>query len=224
MKKTFIKTTLFLFLAALIIIGTTACKKEKEKKEEKKTIDYLILVNKENKLPDYWEETVDLVALKNAYGDDIKIEKKTYEMYKQLREDLLKDGIDIELDSSYRSVKRQQEIWDEWTKTKGEDYVKKYVAVPGYSEHHTGLAIDVCLKKNGKLIVENDDLFKEKKIFAAVHKKLSKYGFILRYPEGREKETGYGYEPWHFRYVGKEAAEKIYKDNLIFEEYLKNNK
>ncbi len=187
--------------------------------------DYLVLVNKQNKLPSTWEETVELEDVKNAYDEDIKVEKEALAQFKKLREALLKEGVNIELDSSYRSVKRQQEIWDEFTEKYGEDYVKKYVAVPGYSEHHTGLAIDVCLKKDGKLIYENDDMMKEKEIWAKVHKKLADYGFILRYPEGKDSITGYAYEPWHFRYVGSaEVAKEITEKGLTFEEYLKQNK
>ena len=121
----------------------------------------------------------------------------------------------------YRSVNRQQRLWDKWSETKGKDYVKKYVAVPGYSEHHTGLAIDLDLIKDGKLIDENDDLFAEKDIFLTIHNMLAKYGFILRYPNGKENITGYSYEPWHIRYVGSpQIASEIFTKNLTLEEYL----
>lgn len=190
-----------------------------------KKINYLALVNKQNKLPNTWEETVELEDVKNAYDEDIKVEKEALAQFKKLREDLLKDGVDIELDSAYRSVKRQEELWNEFEKKYGIDYVKKYVAVPGYSEHHTGLAIDICLKKDNKLIYENDDMMKETEIFSKVHSKLATYGFILRYPEGKDNITGYAYEPWHFRYIGDaEIAKEITKKGLTFEEYLNQNK
>lgn len=191
----------------------------------KKGIDYLALVNKQNKLPDDWESTVELVEVKNAYDEDIKVEKKAYEKYLELKEDLAKDGITIELDSAYRSVQRQQDLWDEWSADpeKGPEYVKKYVAVPGYSEHHTGIAIDICLRINGELVYENEDMIKEKELFAKIHEKLSKYGFILRYLEGKDDITGYSYEPWHFRYIDSpEIAKEIMDKGLTFEEYLQN--
>jgi len=213
---------------ALVGCGNNDTKEKEEKKEKevvKKTIDYMVLVNKENKLPDDWEDIVELVESKDAWGDKVQIEKKAYDAYLKLKEDLEKEKVYIELDSIYRSVAEQQDLWDRWTKEKGIDYVKKYVAVPGYSEHHTGLAIDICIKKNGKLIYENDDMIAEKKIFAKIHEKLPTYGFILRYPKGKDKITGYSYEPWHLRYIDNvDIAKEIYDTKLTFEEYLKNNK
>ncbi len=210
------KKLLSFLLVLLMLVGFTACGKEEEK------IDYLVLVNKENKLPDNWEEVVELVDVKDFEGGTIQVEKEALEKFNELRDDLLKEGVDIELDSVYRSVKRQQEIWDQFTEEYGLDYVKKYVAVPGYSEHHTGLAIDVCLKKDGKFIYDNDEMIAEKEIFAKVHAKLADHGFILRYLEGKEDVTGYGYEPWHFRYVGSvEVAKEIMSNGLTLEEYLK---
>ena len=209
------KVVLSIIVILTILLFTNGCKKEK--------FDYLILVNKENKLPDNYEEIVELEDTTNAFDETIKVEKKALEKFKELRDDLLKENIDIELDSVYRSVKRQQEIWDEFKKEKGEEYTKTYVAVPGYSEHHTGLAIDICLKKDGQLIFDNDAMILEKDIFAKIHEKLSNYGFILRYPEGKKDVTGYGYEPWHFRYVDDiKIAKEIMEKGITLEEYLKN--
>ena len=83
----------------------------------------------------------------NGLGETYKVEKKAAEAYEKLREELSNEGIVIELDSTTRSVAEQQTLWDNWTVEYGEEYVKKYVAVPGTSEHHTGLAIDVKLVK-----------------------------------------------------------------------------
>ena len=135
-------------------------------------------------------------------------------------DELLEEGIDIELDSTYRSVERQKEIWDEFEKDHGVEYCRKYVAVPGYSEHHTGLAIDVCLVKDGEVIDDNDDMIAEEEIFSRVHELLAKHGFILRYLKGKESITGYAYEPWHFRYVGVQDAKTITDGGLTLEEYL----
>ena len=158
----------------------------------------------------------------------IKIEKEAYEQYKKLAKDLKEnDKVEIVLDSVYRSVKDQQNLWDEWSADpeKGIDYVKKFVAVPGYSEHHTGLAVDICLKKDGELIFDNDEMIAEKETFKKIHSKLANYGFILRYREGREDSTGYTYEPWHLRYVGsKEIAKEIEDKDITFEEYLEGIK
>lgn len=218
------KKKVLLLAAILLTVGifTTACSmKSKEK------YDYLVLVNKYSQLPDDWEKNVELIETKNAWDENIKVEKEAFEQYKKLKEDVEKDlkkyNTTIELDSTYRSVKAQQELWDEWSADpeKGIEYVRKFVAVPGYSEHHTGLAIDICLKKDGKLIFDNDEMIAEREIFSKIHAKLSKYGFILRYLENRDDITGYAYEPWHLRYIGSEKiAKEIMDKDITFEEYL----
>ena len=99
--------------------------------------------------------------------------------------------------------------------------MKKYVAVPGFSEHHTGLAIDICLIKDGKVIDDDDDMIAERKIFAKIHEKLADYGFLLTYLEGKDDITGYSYEPWHLRYIDSvDLAKEITEKGLTFEEYL----
>ena len=213
---------ILIFVVALSLVFTVGC----EKREDAK-YNYLVLVNKQNKLPDDWEENVELVDTKNAWDEDIQVEKKAFEQYEKFKKDVEKDlkkyNTTIELDSTYRSVKEQQELWDTWSADpeKGPDYVKKFVAVPGYSEHHTGLAIDICIKKDGELIYDNDEMIAEKEIFSVIHAKLAKYGFILRYPKDREDTTGYTYEPWHFRYINDvEIAKKIMDNDLTLEEYL----
>ena len=186
--------------------------------------DYMILVNKQNKLPEDWEDKVVLKESINSYGESYLVEQKALEQFLLLQEELLKEGIDIQLDSTYRSVKEQQELWDDWTIEFGEDYVKTYVAVPGFSEHHTGLAIDICLDVDGKRINDNDEMIAEKEIFAKIHPHLADYGFILRYLSGKEDITGYGYEPWHFRYIDDvETAKKIMNEGITLEEYLGAN-
>ena len=186
--------------------------------------DYLVLVNKTEKLPDDYESKVQLINVKNSFGKEFQIEKETYKHFMKLRDEMLKEGIQIELDSIYRSVARQQEIVEEFTEKYGADYVKKYVAVPGFSEHHTGLAVDICLVINGKIIDDNDEMIAQKEVFSKIHKNLADYGFILRYLPGKENITGYAYEPWHFRYVGEKVAKEISAKNLTLEEYLAQNR
>lgn len=219
------KNFLIIFSIVLVLFFTTSCNKEEKGMKEtlNEKYDYLVLVNKYSKLPDDWESNVELVSAKDAWGENIKIEKKTYENYKKLKKALEKDGVTIELDSVYRSIKEQQKLWDDWTVEKGIDYVKKYVAVPGFSEHHTGLAVDICLRKDGKLIYENDDMIADRETFAKIHAKLADYGFILRYLENRDDITGYAYEPWHLRYIGdSKIAKKIMDKDITFEEYLES--
>lgn len=218
--------SVLVFALVLTIAGCGSKKKDKkEEKPKKATIDYMVLVNKKNKLPNNWEDIVELETAKDAWGDDVQVEKKALAQFYKMQKELLDEGVDIELDSIYRSVAQQQKLWDEWTVEYGEEYVKTYVAVPGYSEHHTGLAIDVCLKIDGEIVADNDEMIAQKEIFAKVHAKLAKYGFILRYPEGKDAITGYAYEPWHFRYIDNpKVAKYIMDNNLTFEEYLEKNK
>ncbi|MBR4162261.1 MAG: M15 family metallopeptidase, partial [Solobacterium sp.] len=136
------------------------------------------------------------------------------------------DGIYLELDSARRSVAAQQRIMDSFTEKYGIDYALKTVAQPGYSEHHTGLALDLYFKlknEDGTFtdVYYNEDMVQYPELWAKVHAKLADYGFILRYLEGREHITGYGYEPWHIRYVDDvDIAKEIMSKDITFEEYL----
>ena len=235
MRKNFRTKLLVCALAAATSVMLVGCGKEdtattaapteaastQVTEQAKAAYDYMVLVNKTHKLPDDLESKVVLKEATNRYGETYKVEEKALEQFEKLQKECADEGIYIELDSTTRSVAEQQKLWDDWTVEKGEDYVKKYVAVPGYSEHHTGLAIDVCLDKDGKRIDDNDDMIAEKEIFAKVHAKLAKYGFILRYLEGKDAETGYSYEPWHFRYINDPAlAKEIMDKGITLEAYL----
>ena len=107
-------------------------------------IDYLALVNKLNPLPEGWEDALETVTITNSLGDEVEVETKAYDAYLLLKEDVeVNDGIYLELDSARRSVAAQQRIMDSFTEKYGIDYALKTVAQPGYSEHHTGLALDL---------------------------------------------------------------------------------
>ena len=218
------KRSILILMIVLGLVSLTACESSKKKNDSK--YNYLVLVNKYSQLPDDWEKKVELVNTKNAWEEDIQVEKQAFNQYQKLKKEVEKDlkkyNTTIELDSTYRSVKAQQELWDDWSNDpeKGLEYVKKFVAVPGYSEHHTGLAIDICLKKDGELIYDNDEMIAEREIFSKIHAKLSKYGFILRYLENKDAITGYAYEPWHLRYIGNpKIAQEIMDKNITLEEY-----
>ena len=190
-------------------------------------IDYLALVNKRNALPDGWEEALETVTVTNSVGDEVEVEARAYEAYAKLARDLEEnDGVYLELDSARRSVAAQQDIMDRFTEKYGADYAAKTVAQPGYSEHHTGLALDLYFKlKNtdGSFtdVYYNEDMVRYPEIWEKIHAKLAEYGFILRYPEGREHITGYGYEPWHIRYLDDpDIAAEITEADITLEEYL----
>ena len=183
-------------------------------------LDCLVLVNKNNPLPSYWEDALQIVKTVNSLGDEVETERTAYEAYLKLKAALLAEGIFVDLDSAYRSVAAQQAIVVSFTEKYGADYVKQYVAVPGYSEHHTGLALDLYLIIGGEDVYLNEDMVEYPEIWAKIHEKLADFGFILRYPEGKEAITGYSYEPWHIRYVGAEAEKVMRENGETLEEYL----
>ena len=220
MKKLLFLSFIFIFVTMLTAWCTKTEKTEENQKQNAK-YDYLVLVNKQHKLPEDWEANVELVETKNAFDETIKVEKEALKKYNELRDALLEEGVDIELDSAYRSVSRQEELWKEFEEEYWIDYTQKYVAVPWYSEHHTALAIDICIKKDWELIYDNDEMTEEREIFAKVHEKLADYWFILRYLEGKDDITWYGYEPWHLRYIRDvDVAKEIMEKWLTLEEYL----
>lgn len=185
-------------------------------------MNYLTLVNKEHLIKDSYFKYLELVDYKNILGKDIRVEKNTLESYLKLESFLKTKGIYVSIDSSYRTIDEQQAIIDDYTARYGDDYARQYCAPVRTSEHHTGLAIDLCIKVDGKILIENEDLVANENIFLETHKYLKDFGFILRYPKGKEGITEYSYEPWHIRYVGVVPANIIYENNLTLEEYLTN--
>ena len=225
MKKIIALLLALIFAMSLVGCGDTNTKSDTETKatEAAKTssIDYMAIVNKTHKLPDNWEKNLKTVKMTNSIKDKVEVEKKAYDAYLKLKADLEKEDIYVDLDSARRSVKEQQRIMDEFTEEYGADYAAKTVAKPGYSEHHTGLALDLYLIVDGKDVVENEDMIKYTDIWAKIHEKLADYGFILRYLDGAEHITGYGYEPWHIRYIDDiDKAKESTSKGGTFEEYL----
>ena len=183
-------------------------------------IDYLTLVTHGHRLPEDWEEKVPMETFVNGQGYEVTIEKRAYDAYMKLKDELEKEGIYVDVDTGYRSVAEQIEFTQRFRERYGYEYTKNTVAVPGYSEHHTGLAIDLYLIVDGKPVIYNEDLVKYTDIWAKIHEKLARYGFILRFMEGKEDITKFGYEPWHIRYVGEEPAKEITEKGITLEEYL----
>ena len=166
-----------------------------------------MLVNKYNKLSSDFVPN-NLVKFEKEYCssecpmDNEEVVKAFYEMAKAIRE----ENLTIYVNSGYRSYQDQEKIYNEYTKLYGENYD---VAHAGFSEHQTGLTVDIGVKGG---------TFKGSKEEAWLKKNSYKYGFILRYDSGKVKITGYN-EPWHFRYVGKEIAKDIYEKGITFDEY-----
>ena len=213
-------------LAAILAISgnsifTTSCTTAEYDNYVVKEIDYLVLVNKTHQLPAYWESALKTVITTNTVGEEVEAEYKAYAAYLKLKEAMAAEGVDIQLDSGRRSVAEQQDIWDRFMIKYGEEYTKNTVAVPGYSEHHTGLALDLYFILDGTTVYYNEDLVRYPEVWDKIHAKLADYGFILRYLEGKEDITGYSYEPWHIRYIDDVAlAKEITARGITLEEYL----
>lgn len=193
--------------------------------QQRAPIDSLVLVNGKTPLPEGWEEKLDLVYAVNSVGDVVPVERTAYKAYLELQAELKKEGIELDLDSAYRSVEYQQDIMDRFTEKYGEAYARRTVAKPGYSEHHTGLALDLYFRVNGEEVYENEDLVQYPEVWKRIHAHLADYGFILRYPNWKNGEVDYTYEPWHIRYVGREASEEIMAmKGKTFEDWLEKLK
>ena len=173
----------------------------------------IILVNKYNYLKkDYIPNNLENINTKYSRNGMslVNYAKKAFE---SLAEAAKKDGMNIIAMSSYRSYKYQYNLYNRYKEQDGEEIADTYSARPGYSEHQTGLAVDVY---NGK---ESFTDFEKTKEFNWMQENAHKYGFILRFPKDKTRETGYDYESWHYRYVGIPIATYIHKKNISFEEY-----
>ncbi|UAL49438.1 M15 family metallopeptidase [Sutcliffiella horikoshii] len=127
------------------------------------------------------------------------------------------EGIELYARSGFRSYETQEAIFKNEVATFGYEQAVLYVALPGTSEHQTGLAMDITAKSVGLELVESFEGTAEGKWLA---ENAHHYGFILRYPKGKTNITGYAFEPWHFRYVGVDIAEEIYAKGITLEEYM----
>lgn len=172
-----------------------------------------VLVNKNNRLSKKYKPQ-DLEKLDLKYSNKDKfLRKEAKKQFEKLSKKANKDGLSIIAVSTYRSYYYQKELYEYYVKNKGKKYADKSSARPGHSEHQTGLAVDV-MGSNGDY-----NHFEESKEFDWMSRNAHKYGFILRYPKNKEHITGFKYEPWHYRYVGKNLATYLYQNNLTLEEY-----
>jgi len=174
---------------------------------------YSILVNKYNYLPDkYAPEDIVKVSNQHCYGEN-ELREEVYEAFKNMFNDAKKEDITLIINSGYRSYDYQKKLYDEYKNTKGEEEADNYAARPNFSEHQTGLSIDIITYGASGNNFDTTDAFKW------LSKNASKYGFILRYPKDKEDITGYSYESWHYRYLGKKLASKVKKSGLTYDEY-----
>lgn len=171
----------------------------------------MVLVNKYNKLSsDYIPN--DLRDIKSKYGTG-KMQSEAADAFESMCEAALKDGIKLYGGSGYRSYSYQENLYNRYVKQDGKQKADTYSARAGYSEHQTGLAIDIMNGKWG--YIDSSD-----KEYTWLINNSYKYGYILRYLEDAEKITGYMYEPWHYRYVGVDVAAELTKLGITYDEYV----
>lgn len=173
----------------------------------------LILVNKYNRLKEDFQPQ-DLVQISNqyAYGEP-EIRKEVYEQFRTMFNAAKKENITLIITSGFRDYAFQENLWKKYSNQKGEDWADSIAARAGFSEHQSGLSMDI-LTYNSTL-----DNFETTEAFKWLSNHAYEYGFILRYPKDKEDITGYSYESWHYRYVGVEVAKKLKELGITFDEY-----
>lgn len=182
--------------------------------------DVAVLCNKvvglgeEYKPVDLVVPNVPLVHPKTYQQSQLREEsaKALEEMFSAAKEAGLEE---LFLVSGYRSYDYQNELFSNSLANRGKEHTEKYMAKPGHSEHQTGLTADISTRSVGFSLEESFENTNEGKWLA---QNAHNYGFILRYPKDRVETTGYAYEPWHFRYVGKDISGYMFKNNLVLED------
>ena len=173
----------------------------------------LMLVNKFHNLTKNYTPS-DLVDIKNTYGYGTnQVKKEVYENFINMWNDAKSKDLSLIITSAYRDYTYQEQLWNSYASNSGDKWADSVAARAGFSEHQTGLSMDIVTYGSKMNDFEKTDEFKW------LSKNAYKYGFILRYPKGKEKLTGYSYESWHYRYVGKDVAKKIYDEKITYDEY-----
>jgi len=172
-----------------------------------------ILVNKYYYLSkDYVPLSLETISTKYALSN-MKLVSYAKDAFEEMAKDAQKEKLKIVAMSTYRSYDYQVNLYNKYVKSDGKEKADTYSGRPGHSEHQTGLAVDVYNVKT------NYTNFESTKEFDWMQEHAHEYGFILRFPKDKEDETGYIYEAWHYRYVGKEIAKYIHEHNISYEEY-----
>ena len=182
--------------------------------------ELLTLVNFENTIPKDWK--VDLVQLNNGQSVDRRIYDDLIAMLQAAKS----EGLNPLICSSYRTNEKQEQLYQNkvseylsqgYSKVEASDKAAFWVARPGTSEHQLGLAVDIVSIKNQRLDRSQENTVEQQWLI----QNSWKYGFVLRYPTNKNSITGVGYEPWNYRYGGKEHAKKINELGVCLEEYVK---
>lgn len=186
------------------------------KTSEKMTEWNLILVNKDNPIPKNYH--IEFTLLSNGERVDSRIYPDLQEMFDEART----SGLQLFVREGYRTGDEQRQIFEDkieayrnegHSKSESRKLAEEWVAAPGTSEHEIGLAVDINADTS---VSSRDD------VYLWLRNNAHRFGFILRYPQGKQDWTGVEYEPWHFRYVGKDAALEMYQQDLCLEEYLQS--
>lgn len=200
--------------------GSSKKRTTKKKMMAKDHESISVLVNKQIFLPDGYEPD-DLVIPDvkfsfSGYQEKKLLRKEAARALEELFQASIEEGLKFVAVSGYRSYDRQYTIFTTNVRKNGLDDTLKVSAMPGSSEHQTGLSMDVSTKAVSFLLRERFAQTPEGEWLA---QNAYKYGYIIRYPKGKERITGYSFEPWHLRYVGKELASHLYENDLTLEEY-----
>lgn len=221
MKEETFKKAFYLVLGILILVFFTKdcdlspTKFYKNIKEVKNVDDYLVLVNKNNRLNASYIPS-DLESIQLSYANENKqVRRIVKTAFESLSQDAKLLGYSIVAVSAYRDYDYQAKLYQGYVEEKGIEYADQCSARPGHSEHQTGLSLDVMGSN------QDYDEFEKSDEFEWMRDNAHLYGFIMRYPKGKEHITGFKYEPWHYRYVGVEVATYIHANNITLEEYLK---
>lgn len=179
----------------------------------------IVLVNDEHPIDEH--KRLDLIRI----FDKQFISYEAYRPFLDMFAFMQKEGYQPIVCSSYRSIEKQEELFKSkcqhylhkgYSQIQAQKLASEWVARPYCSEHHTGLAVDIVSKENERL----DESQEDTAVIKWLMKNSWKYGFILRYPRGKKAQTKVNYEPWHYRYVGREHARIIYQRGITLEEYL----
>ena len=189
----------------------------------KKSEGMLILVNKDCRCESDGENVISLMKTDNIHYDvtdvNVSFDKDKVVYLNKMLEDFYNifGDTDIMIACGYRGYDMQARLYNQEIENLGSESAELWVAPPGHSEHQTGLSFDFNLNlQNGSGGIQ----YRGEDVYSWLNDNCFKYGFIVRYMLGKEKITGYEYEPWHFRYVGEAAATYMYKNELTLEEYL----
>ncbi|MDE5564142.1 MAG: M15 family metallopeptidase, partial [Oscillospiraceae bacterium] len=177
---------------------------------------HLLIVNASHAITDDYEVTL------SALSNGVIVDERIYPDLQQMFDDMRTDGLSPVVGEGYRTHQAQENMMADkvnmyieqgYSREDADKQARKWVAEPGTSEHELGLALDINA-------VDSTDAWD---VYTWLADNAYKYGFILRYPSGKEEITGIDYEPWHYRYVGKEAALNIYQQDVTLEEYLEGH-